>query len=233
MKLAWILGAGLATLVICSGCGDDTSATNSSGATSSNGGGGATSNGGNPNGGSPGGGGNGGDPGVGGGTPNCRDDPNDSACVACGKNNCCAELAACEASGTCAPCIVCIQDAADPSTCVGAGCDVQDPTTAALVACSADHCNTECFNGASVCDPAKNDTPCTTCVKAMDAGDPPGCCDELTVCSTDPECVQCLGCIQAAADPTACVGDPCQLGDPETAAFLGCAQDNCAVCSGG
>ena len=109
---------------------------------------------------------------------------------------------------------------------------VSNGPTAAAVACAQGSCNTECFDGQSVCDATQGDTACITCIKGPSATT--GCCDELTACSADAECLQCLGCIQSTGDAQGCVvGGDCQLNDPETGALLQCGQQNCQnTCAG-
>lgn len=233
MNRALLLGYTFATISLVLACGDDTVAggggsganggSGGSGGTGATGAGaegaGGTTDGGAPNvGGGPtdGGGGEGGGP-----PPVCPPDPeNDTACQACGKENCCGEFLDCTAGDACTACLVCTETAANPQDCLGTECDANDPATAAMLACGNANCNEECFAGASVCDPAKNDTECTTCAKTS-------CCDQLEACSGDVECVTCLGCITTAADPGSCLNGMCSLGDPETGALLACANQSC------
>lgn len=224
------LGLACVVAVWLVACGDDTSSQGGSGAggsastTGGNGSGAATSTGGNTSG----TGGNvTGTGGAGGAEPICTADPNDSACVACAKDNCCGDTTACLADTACAACVACIDASpGDPSACLGNPCDLADPLTSAAYNCTAaDTCYTQCYGTFDACAATANDTACTTCAKGS-------CCMQLDACVGSASCLNCLNCVSTAMTPTSCLGTACDIAfDPPTQQLLQCVNMNCSICT--
>jgi hypothetical protein len=77
----------------------------------------------------------------------CTADPMGAPCIECAKASCCDEAQACFESSSCALCITCAQEAADPLDCVSMGtCDLGDQATANLFNCVQTNC-TVCLGG--------------------------------------------------------------------------------------
>ena len=149
---AFVGGVSCLALASGAGCGTDVSeapvSSASTGDTSSGqgGGGGLSSGPGGTTTSSTGGmGGMGGDGGVG-GADNCAPDPNDSSCGACMKQNCCAELTACDMDTLCGCWRVCRGDGKSFMEC-SQMCGAPGQLSADLRACRQGMCSQDCSGG--------------------------------------------------------------------------------------
>lgn len=73
----------------------------------------------------------------------CPESPDDNACVACAKAECCGKVAQCNNDEDCAPCAACIATNGDIGDCTDE-CDVENARVAALFSCGKNRCEAEC-----------------------------------------------------------------------------------------
>jgi hypothetical protein len=157
-----LVSAALAAACVLMACGDDE--TKSSGSSNNNttttsaggndGGGGSTGDAGSGNVGAMGGGGMGnggagnmggmGQGGSGGSSLDCNPDPNDTACEACLKMNCCNEITACAGDQNCTCWADCLEVSMDVMMCFGQ-CGAPSQTTQGLLGCGQGMCGMDCM----------------------------------------------------------------------------------------
>lgn len=73
----------------------------------------------------------------------CPESPDDNACVACAKAECCGKVAQCNNDADCAPCAACIAVSGDVGDCSD-DCDTANARVDALFSCGKNRCENEC-----------------------------------------------------------------------------------------
>ena len=163
----------------------------------------------------------------------CPPAAGDTACVACTKQNCCADAIACLEDKTCTCWEQCyLQHPGDYSFCL-TQCPAPDGVTQALSSCVAASCAGPCngvtsssnssgstsSSGGVLCTPTGSDSACTVCTKQS-------CCNQVNTCAADQSCLCYTGCLDQGTTATQCAKQ-CGSPDGTTNALLVCAAANC------